>query len=563
MTINRSYWILIFSLASLVTAHNYFEYYNNFINKIHFSYLILEEIFLFVFSVIYFYFFIYILKKNNLKNFLIFELFIVLIITWLSFLIINIFSELIFAEPIKYFIYKELNLFLLSKNTQQVILYLFPFIFSPLIFLLVKNYYEYLRFVGILGFFFLLLVFYNLFIFNLNIAGSDTSIKTKFNVNEKLISSNKKLLWIVFDELDPKIYKKVSNLTKNIEKFRNKSFYHENVFSPAKQSIDAMPSIMMGLQTEGKIIKNKKFYLINDKKKYHFNFSNTIFGNLKNLGINVSIVSSAIEYCSAYLKSNFYYMCKDTNLSSDIKNINPKLNKSNFRTLSKGITNQYGLNKIYFLNKIFFKSINQTKKNELNILKVPDNDDSDLIDNDDVDGCGVIKYEDIVENLSLKNSFMFAHISLPHLNFDCSDKFVENYFKNLKNFNILKKNLKEKYKTDYKYLRNIIFIDHIIKKLLQVIEKNNLNEDLMVVISSDHWLRNQNINNQVFEDISQSFLLIKIYGDEEFILNQNRNSLLALPYLFLNYFNEKISDHNDINNFFNENNFFKKVYINY
>ena len=55
--------------------------------------------------------------------------------------------------------------------------------------------------------------------------------------------------------------------------------------------------------------------------------------------------------------------------------------------------------------------------------------------------------------------------------------------------------------------------------------------------------------------------MIKIFGNDNLVLNNKKNSLLALPYLFLNFFNEKIFDHNDIDTFFNENNFFEKVYI--
>ncbi len=562
METNKNYWILIFSLASLVTSHNYFEYYNNFYNKINLFDLFLEELFLFIFSILYFYFFIQILKKNYTKNILIIKIIIVIILIWLSYLIVNIFSELIFNETIKFFVFKAFNIIYFSKDIQKITIYLFPFIFSPLIYFYIKDYFKYLSFIGILGFFFLILAFYNSLIFNLDIISNNKSFNTKFNVEkQKTINSKRKLLWIVFDELDPKIYKKVSIFTNNFEKLRTKSFYHENVFSPAKESIDSMPSIIMGLQTSGKIISNKKFYLINNNKKYHLNFSNTIFGNLKNLGINVSIFSSAIEYCSAYLKSDNYYICKDRNIVGEIKNLSTDSDGFNFRQYLNGIINQYGLNKLFFLKNIFKNTKKKDKLTDSNQLNNSTNTNFDENLEDDVDGCGAIKYSDLLEVLGLNNSFTLAHVSLPHLYFDCADELVTNYFKNKKDFNDIKKYLNANFETDYKYLRNIIYIDYIIKKLLLTIKENKLDENLMLVISSDHWLRNQNIDKSIFDDVSQSFLMIKIFGNDNLVLNNKKNSLLALPYLFLNFFNEKIFDHNDIDTFFNENNFFEKVYI--
>ena len=93
---------------------------------------------------------------------------------------------------------------------------MFPFIFSPLIYFYIKDYFKYLSFIGILGFF-LILAFYNSLIFNLDIISNNKSFNTKFNVEkQKTINSKKKLLWIVFDELDPKIYKSF-NFTNNFE----------------------------------------------------------------------------------------------------------------------------------------------------------------------------------------------------------------------------------------------------------------------------------------------------------------------------------------------------------
>ena len=120
METNKNYWILIFSLASLVTSHNYFEYYNNFYNKINLFDLFLEELFLFIFSILYFYFFIQILKKNYTKNILIIKIIIVIILIWLSYLIVNIFSELIFNETIKFFVFKAFNIIYFSKDIQKI-----------------------------------------------------------------------------------------------------------------------------------------------------------------------------------------------------------------------------------------------------------------------------------------------------------------------------------------------------------------------------------------------------------------------------------------------------------
>ena len=47
-------------------------------------------------------------------------------------------------------------------------------------------------------------------------------------------------------------------------------------------------------------------------KRFLFKFENTIFERLKKLGLDVSLMSSVMEYCSSYLRSNKWTICKDS-----------------------------------------------------------------------------------------------------------------------------------------------------------------------------------------------------------------------------------------------------------
>ena len=127
MKISRSYWSLIFLLSFLVTAHNYYEYYNNFSNKINLYNIFIEELLLFIFSVFYFYCFIQIVKFYYVKKFFFLKVLIVVIITWLSYLVINIFSELILSQTIKFYIFEMFRLIYFPKDIQKILLYLLSY----------------------------------------------------------------------------------------------------------------------------------------------------------------------------------------------------------------------------------------------------------------------------------------------------------------------------------------------------------------------------------------------------------------------------------------------------
>ena len=136
--------------------------------------------------------------------------------------------------------------------------------------------------------------------------------------NEKIIldeiNTNKKVVWVLFDGFDPQIYEKYKFdlQLKNLQEFESKSVFVPKTFSPASKTIDSVPSLLMGKETMGHLIKNKNYYLITQNdEKILFSYQNTIFGNLSKNNLNSSILSSVIQYCSSYIKSEKFFFAKN------------------------------------------------------------------------------------------------------------------------------------------------------------------------------------------------------------------------------------------------------------
>ena len=105
------------------------------------------------------------------------------------------------------------------------------------------------------------------------------------------------MFWVLFDGFDPQIYEKYKFdlRLKNLQEFESKSVFVPKTFSPASKTIDSVPSLLMGKETMGHLIKNKKYYLITENdEKILFSYQNTLFGNLSENNLNSSILSSVI-----------------------------------------------------------------------------------------------------------------------------------------------------------------------------------------------------------------------------------------------------------------------------
>ena len=430
----------------------------------------------------------------------------------------------------------------------KILSYLTPFIIISLILLLLKKkLIKVKKFFVIFGFVISLVVVWDL----IKIFDKQKIIDQNLPKYEKIINqNNKKVLWLLFDGLDPEYINFSVNdkkLFSNLNYLKNNGVFHENMFPPSNWTLYSMPSQLMGINIKNMIPKHDTLIFENlDNKFIPFNFENSIFGDVKNLGYDVSLISSVLEYCSAYLLSQKWNTCQDIN----------SLNKSNIIFYE---STKFYFSILYkfrnFLNEL--KIINLKPKNSLinntlnkNLIKININDldfDNLSFDNNfSLDHTNFINLDKILKEL-LDTSFMYVHIYNPHL-FNNSENFIKN-------------NLMIDIQDIDTYVLKYFYIDLFIKKLLLETKKNKL-DDLLLIVSSDHWNRDKDISkkekNDKGEYIGNSYFSAKFLNDNSrYILNRPSNSIVIKD-LIENFYKNKISNNEDVYNFISSNN--KKIH---
>ena len=430
----------------------------------------------------------------------------------------------------------------------KILSYLTPFIIISLILLLLKKkLIKVKKFFVIFGFVISLVVVWDL----IKIFDKQKIIDQNLPKYEKIINqNNKKVLWLLFDGLDPEYINFSVNdkkLFSNLNYLKNNGVFHENMFPPSNWTLYSMPSQLMGINIKNMIPKHDTLIFENlDNKFIPFNFENSIFGDVKNLGYDVSLISSVLEYCSAYLLSQKWNTCQDIN----------SLNKSNIIFYE---STKFYFSILYkfrnFLNEL--KIINLKPENSLinntlnkNLIKININDldfDNLSFDNNfSLDHTNFINLDKILKEL-LDTSFMYVHIYNPHL-FNNSENFIKN-------------NLMIDIQDIDTYVLKYFYIDLFIKKLLLETKKNKL-DDLLLIVSSDHWNRDKDISkkekNDKGEYIGNSYFSAKFLNDNSrYILNRPSNSIVIKD-LIENFYKNKISNNEDIYNFISSNN--KKIH---
>ena len=375
------------------------------------------------------------------------------------------------------------------------------------------------------------------------------TFKNNLEYSQTSNQNNKKVLWLLFDGLDPEYIDFSVNEKKlfpNLNYIKDNGVYHKNMFPPSNWTLYSMPSQLMGINIINMLPKHDTLIFETlDNKFIPFNFENSVFGDVYNLGYEVSLISSVLEYCSAYLISQKWNSCEDLNSQ----------NKSNI---------------IFFESIRFYFSIFYKFKNFLNQLKIittePDNalinislkknlpktkfDDLDFNNlsfnnNFSTDHTNLINIDKILNELS-DTSFMYVHIYNPHL-FNNSEIFIKN--------NLLNDIQEDPYFIKYFY------IDLFMKKLISEIKKNEFN-DLLLIVSSDHWNRDKDVSkkekNSNGEYVGNSFFSAKFLNDDSnYFLNKPSNSIVIKDFI-KNVYQNNILNNEDIYNFIFSNN--KKIH---
>jgi hypothetical protein len=338
-------------------------------------------------------------------------------------------------------------------------------------------------------------------------------------------NSSKQVVWIVFDEFDPLIafdnrYKKY---LESFEKLKENSFYASKSYPPAKNTIESIPSQLIGIHTDGNIVDTEgSLFVINskDKKKIKFNYENSLFYKLNKDKFSTAIYSSVINYCK-YIGN---YKCQSSwpyhpfeglgiffvffshinpleKITALIRHINPSL----LIDPSLLIENHKDLD-------INFKNDTSIKKSDIKKL---------------------IDIDKITDEINSGTNLIFIHVYLPHL----PSTYSENIF-NIKPSNDLER-----------YITNLKLSDLILKSIFENIVQIK-NKEVMLITSSDHWLRDKdrNINNYY-----PALLIAKIIKDDTKIEFNDQTNLIYLGNLIHGYLKNEILNHSQIKKFFYSN----------
>jgi hypothetical protein len=525
---------LVFLLLSnfFLSQKNYFLGHNYSLNiGIYLSCAIIFFFYLFFFKFI---------RQINIKKFS--QLFIIIIITYLISIFFKNFLLLINLSgysSLGEIFYKFFSFFF--KNIYSLIL---GFVFQYLIILIIvanniNKIYVFIKILNISGYVFFALFFFlilkkeireisSYYLSILANRGNNEINKIHSGTLNTLVDKgnvNKQVVWIIFDEFDPQVafdikYKKY---LENFEKLKENSFYASKIYPPAKNTMESIPAQLIGVHTDGNIIDSAGSLFVvdsKDKKKIEFNYKNSLFYKLNKDKFSTAIYSSVIDYC-IYLSK---HKCQSY---PSYKN---KL-------------------EIFFM---FFSHINLLKKitsfkHHINTDKIEDLDHSLLIKNHkdlDIDfknhisikKTDIIKLIDIdkiTDELNSGTNLIFVHIWLPHL----PSTYSENIF-NIKPSNNLEK-----------YIANLKLSDLILKSIFENIVEIK-NKEVMLIASSDHWLRNKdrNINNYY-----PALLIAKIIKDDTKIEFNGETNLIYLGNLIHGYLKNEIFSHKEIEKFFYSN----------
>ena len=520
--IPKNYYI---GLSLIIASSYYFYKYSLFANKNYFVFL-LDLSLLFFFSLFLFAVIIEIINYKNNKFF---------------FYLKNLFYTYLSVQILKAFVfltYSKITLSDLIANVlisifpdlliNRIILFIFPYLLIFLFLILInfkKDKIDFLRLFKTFGFILFFFVIYREILNTIDFQNNKIDVRKNEKIILNKINTNKKVVWVLFDGFDPQIYEKYKFdlRLKNLQEFESKSVFVPKTISPASKTIDSVPSLLMGKETMGHLIKNKKYYLITENdEKILFSYQNTLFGNLSENNLNSSILSSVIQYCSSYIKSEKFYLCKEPDIKKE---------KINLVKILSGIYFAYSpADKIRFIVKKIFKTDKKTKTEKIDFKNVNITKDYNLIQ--DLDGHQTVYFSDY--SSAIRNSNLtFMHLYIPHPgNFKYAEKLFGIYSEDELNSHIL----------------NLKITDIAIKKIYKEIRKY---ENYMIIISSDHWFRAKDRNKNI---IYPSLFMASTNQNQNNFKLKNEFRSVHIQELIYKFFNNDVNTNEDIKLFIEKKN---------
>jgi len=521
---------------SIILCSNY--YYYAFIDRhfhVNFNIKLVEISFLFVGAL--FFFFISSTILNFFKNHYFFQkLLIILFLSWMVNMCIQTFFFMSNEITFSFFITKIFNIYP-SGNYELLIRisrFILPYVFFIVILFFFYNYKKkIIKFIKILSIFFFFFIILN----EIQLASKFVNKDIEKNyIKYERNKTNLKVLWILFDEFDPLIADDHIDMLPNYKEFRDKSFQHKQMYMAAQQTNISVPAQLMGIPSRGALVKNGKYYIINNENKpVEFNYDNTIFGLLEKKGINSSIYSSFFPYCKIYFKDKKLSNCIDPEF--DNRSLSLILNRS-YKENFKGLFFIFSpASKIIMTLNLIEKD---KSKNNINLeiskedLQIISNSVLDQKFLNDLDGYKLIYFEQIKKFLDSKHSqFSFFHTNIPHL----PSKFAEKKL-NLDSYALNKNEM-------IKYLINLKYTDFVIKNIQNIVTEKKI-DNTIIIFSSDHWFRIKDLENNKKNKVYPSLFLVNFLGDNKQSVYLKKSSGDHFKDLILKIFDGKVLDQKDI-----------------
>lgn len=497
--IEKNFYICLFSFSLIISENFFFLWHKRFL--LHPSYLFFNTFFLFLSSLILFYIIFSIKKNFQLKN----KIDYYFTLTLFTYVIVKLIEILFFYSNIINLTTLFEKFFLFFLNDGFLILFLkklapYILIFTLIYFFFSKKLHYLQRFIFSFSLIFFIIMLINIF--------NRYENYEKTNLNYSKNDNNKKVLWIVFDEFDPAVAFKNNHNLKNFQNLKQSSFVLNNSYSPSSHTFESISSIFTSKNVKNLEFDNYKIYLkIDESKKIEFNFENTFFSDLKLEKFKFNVFSEVLPYC--------FILGLENNCEKD---------KNNVKNYFDGVISLYTPIKYLEIikNKLRkFDNYDEKKISYINNKFIPN--DKFFISEE----LG-LTLDDIDNELKSDNNFSFIHLFLPKEKQDKISTISVSKFYNMSSDDNFER-----------YNMNVNYIDLILKGITNKIKKYE-HKDILLILSSDHWYRLSG------NEVKPSLFIAKIFNDEEGISSQKKVMNTFIPKLVLNFLNEKVKSHNDI-----------------
>lgn len=384
----------------------------------------------------------------------------------------------------------------------KIIWLLLPFIAVILVLVIKKNSLDNLiRFLGALGFSFLLIVIFRVVNFAEAFHIANWENKIKYDSQHNIA---RKVIWVVFDEFDPEIAFSEANLG-SVQHFKillDSAVSHSHMYAPSNATSMSIPSMLMGVSSYGNTYHDVGMLEVktSEKTKLTFNYRNTIFGRLTANHFNSAILGFYHPYCETFKQTR----CKSYPMTQEFKFYSGVMHAYAHRRLPKLLGKDY-------LPVSQYDYMANITGQQLSLLP-------EYILDEDV-------------------NFSFIHLNVPHLpSYYAQELFNENSDDLLSNYKL---NLKL---ADYS-------LNEILKNTNQI-----KNQKVLLILSSDHWFRARDEGKLV----SHPALFIAKINDDTHKINLTKpTSSIYIEEMVNKFLNNEISSHGDIQNYLSDKPFHK------